>query len=80
MNDGDKDKLKGIYTEEESEEIVASVNASTARDFDGSRRRYADRVSTSEALINRANAERAKSNGHSHERIDDTKFSGPYVP
>lgn len=49
------------YTDEEHEQIVIRVNAGHVSDYDGSRRKYADSVSTSEALCKRA---KASMNGH----------------
>jgi hypothetical protein len=51
-------------TEEESEEIVKAVNESHKRDYDGSRRSYADQVSRTETVRNRAKAALAERNGH----------------
>ena len=44
--------------------MVHKVNESHKRDYDGSRRVYADEVSTSTALRQRAAKARSKMNGH----------------
>lgn len=51
-----EDKNEFGYTAKESEEARLKMEASMVKDFDGSRRRYADQVSTSEALRRRAAA------------------------
>lgn len=61
--DGEFEKVDEFgYTESEQAMIAATVSASFVRDYDGSRRKYADQVSTSEALIKRRVA---GLNGHS---------------
>lgn len=59
------DFADGMEEAAEHQEIVNNVNASHKKDYDGSRRRYADQVSTSEALRNRRMAWLSEQNGHS---------------
>ena len=65
-------KLKEQYLSDwdeaiEYDKLIAQVVASHVADYDGSRRKYADSVSTSEALRKRVMIERAKRNGHGGE-------------
>lgn len=48
----------------EYDEMLTNVSNSHKRDYDGSRRRYADRVSTASALIRRTKIALAQRNGH----------------
>lgn len=48
----------------EYNEMLKRINESHKRDYDGSRRIYADQVSRSEVLRNRAKAALAERNGH----------------
>jgi hypothetical protein len=48
----------------EYNEMLKRVNESHKKDYDGSRRIYADQVSRSEVLRNRVKAYNAKHNGH----------------
>lgn len=58
---GFPDNEQAIYEPFERALIVLKVDESHAKDYDGSRRIYADRVSTSQALVKRV---RANLNGH----------------
>ena len=51
-------------TEHEREVMLARIEESHKKDYDGSRRKYADEVSTSEALKKRRMAYLAQQNGH----------------
>lgn len=59
-----KKEEQDTLTPEEREEMMARIDGSILQDFNGSRRRYADTVSTSQALRQRANEARAERNGH----------------
>ena len=59
-----QDELLEAFMKIQEEETLKRVNESLKKDFDGSRRRYADRVSTSEALRNRRIKYLAQKNGH----------------
>lgn len=62
------DKLEEILIEmnedDERERMLKRVDESHKKDYDGSRRKYADKVSTSEALRNRVRTYHAQHNGH----------------
>lgn len=58
---GFPDNEQAIYEPYDRSRMVARVDESHERDYDGSRRIYADSVSTSQALVKRA---RANLNGH----------------
>lgn len=66
---------KQLYSDEEREEMLVRTTLSLKKDFDGSRRAYADKVSTSEALRKRAQEGSASQNGHHNELLINRDFS-----
>lgn len=53
-----------LSIDDEREQTVKRFNESLKKDFDGSRRKYADKVSTSQALCERRIKYLAQNNGH----------------
>lgn len=59
-----EDYIAAIEAAHEYNDMLIRINESHKKDYDGSRRKYADQVSTASALIKRAKAGNAERNGH----------------